>query len=60
MEEAIPGSFSRADKRDQRVSYLDEISSPADVRKLDAAQLKDLAQEIYEREGALVVTGRRR
>ena len=42
MEKAIPGEFARAssDHREERVSYLEGISSPADVRKLDPEQLK--------------------
>ncbi len=35
-------------KRDERVTYLDGISSPADVRKLDVEALKALAQEVRE------------
>jgi 1-deoxy-D-xylulose-5-phosphate synthase len=46
MEEAIPGAFARPDERDERVSYLEGISSPADVRALGAEQLKVLAQEV--------------
>ena len=48
MEEAIPGAFARSEKRDRRVTYLQGISSPRDVRRLDAEQLKALAEEIRE------------
>src|SRR5258705_1076589 len=48
MDEAIPGAFGRAKKRKAKVSYLEGISSPADVQKLGPDQLKDLAQEIRD------------
>jgi len=48
MEEAIPGDYARSEKREGRVSYLDGISSPADVQKLDVEQLKALAQEVRD------------
>lgn len=48
MEEAIPGAFARAEKREKRVSYLEGISCPADVQRLDLAELQTLAQEVRD------------
>ena len=48
MEDAIPGEFARAERKDPKVSYLDQIESPADVAKLGPAELKVLAEEIRD------------
>src|SRR5436309_7410285 len=50
MGNATAGEIARAssDHREERVSYLEGIASPADVRKLDPEQLKILAGEIRE------------
>ena len=48
MEDIIPGQFARSEKREGRVSHLESIGSPADLKKLDTEQLIELAQEIRE------------